>query len=151
MLFSLSKKHSEWWFIERIYQTSGFYKFKTYAIIKKFICFNWLPISQNENSLLFQLITMNIYQNLLHQLIRKHWNLMSALKEPLQIDYNTACSFMEQVSVSIFCYFVKILLTHFIALFSFYTSWNTSENKRFPDVFKGHWKGIVPWNSLRVI
>ena len=34
-------------------------------------------------------------------------------------------------------YLLKTSLTHFIALVFFYISWNTSENERFPDVFRG--------------
>ena len=41
-------------------------------------------------------------------------------------------------------------LTHFMALVSFYTSWNTSENQKSPDVFRGYWKWLLPWNGLRV-
>ena len=48
-------------------------------------------------------------------------------------------------------YLLKIYLTHFMALVFFYTSWNTSENLRFLNVFRGHWKRPVAWNGLKVI
>ena len=48
-------------------------------------------------------------------------------------------------------YLLKIYLTYFMALFSFYTIWNTSENQRFPDVFRVHGKWPVPWKGLRII
>ena len=35
-----------------------------------------------------------------------------------------------------------------MALVFFYISWNTSENQRFLDVFKGHRKRLVPGNVL---
>ena len=43
---------------------------------------------------------------------------------------------------------LKICLSHFMALVFFYISWNTSENQKFLDVFKGHRKTLVPGNVL---
>ena len=121
-------------------------------ICHKKICFNWLPlkICYNEKGLLFQLVAMSNYWKqplrgvLWNQLKSENidiFYLLSALKEPLQIDCNKTCSVMEQAWISTFCrqtYLLKISLTHFLALVFFYNSWNTSENRRFPNVSRGH-------------
>ena len=61
---------------------------------------------------------------------------------------------MEQAWMNVsnlLTYLLKIYLTYFMALFSFYTILNTSENQRFPDVFRVHGKWPVPWKGLRII
>ena len=92
----------------------------------------------SKNSLLFQLVTMNIYrkQSLRggvpwNQLKKENIETLYPLKEPVQIDYKKACSAMEQAWISTFCWhLLKISVTHFTTPVSFYNPWNTSENQR---------------------
>ena len=115
----------------------------------------------DEKSLPFQLVAMNNYRK--QSLTGVPWNqlklenidilyLLSALKEPVQIDCKKAYSVMEQARISNSAdIFVKLFaLTHIMTLAFFYASWNTSENQTFPDIFWGHKKRPVPWNGLRV-
>ena len=65
---------------------------------------------------MFQLVTMDIYRK--QSLRGVPWNqlksenietlyLLSALKEPVQIDYKKACSVMEQAWLSTFCWHIR--------------------------------------------
>ena len=111
-------------------------------------------------SLFLQLVAMNIYQR--QPLRGAPWNQqksenietlyhLSELKEPVHIDYKEACSLWNKHINILLTYLLKKSLTHFMALTSFYSPWNTSEKQRFPDVFRGHRRRPVPWNWLRLI
>ena len=52
------------------------------------------------------------------------------------------------IDVLLIVLFTLSLLTHFLILVSFCTSWNTSENQTFPGIFRRHRKRPVTWNGL---
>ena len=86
-----------------------------YAIIKKVYLFQLIAFKIEaiiKDSLLLQLVAMNIYwQQSLRDVPWNQFNsenieilyLLSALKEPVQIDCKKACSVMEQAWISTFC------------------------------------------------
>ena len=52
------------------------------------------------------------------------------------------CRINRHLFISTFCWRIclKISLIHFMALGSPYASWNATENLRFPNIFRGHWR-----------
>ena len=65
--------------------------------------------------------------------------------------YNRLCHGTGRKINILRTYLWKISLTYFMSLVFFYTLWNASESRRFPDVFRGHLKRPMPWNGLRAI
>ena len=93
-------------------------------------------------SLLFQLVAFKIYS-----VIKKVYCIVSiGCLVHLLGAVTERCSLKFQTSLNmdiLMKYLLKISLTHFIALVSFYTPRNKSENQRFPDVFMRHRKTPV--------
>ena len=114
----------------------------------------------NSNGLFFQLVTMDNYAKQYWEVLFEvnlnqktlkiytswvHWKNQCRLAIKNMLCHGTRMDFNI-----LLIYFSKITLTHFMALISFYTPWNTSENQRFLDVFRGHRTRPVPWNGLRL-
>ena len=109
----------------------------------------------DKNSLLFQLVAINLYQK---RLLRDvSWNqLKSGNIETLYLSRTSA----DRLQESTFCYrtsmninilliyLLKVSLNCFMVLVFFYTPWNTSKDQRFSDVFRVHKKRLVPWSGL---
>ena len=101
----------------------------------------------NKNSLLFQLVAINIYGK--QSLRGVSWNQLKSEKcYTSWLHWKNHCrstvrKHRTSMGINILLpYLLKTSLTHFIALVFFYTFWNTSENQgqMFPDVFRGQWK-----------
>ena len=108
-------------------------------------------ICYNKKSLLCQLVVLNIYRKQsLRVVLWNHFKsgnietlyLLSALKEPVQINYKKIMlCYGTSMDINILLtYLLKISLTRFMALVLIYTPWNISENQSFPDVSRGHRK-----------
>ena len=110
-------------------------------------CFTWLPWISTGNSRqeVFPEVKLNqktskLYTSSAHwknqrrSIVRKHallWN---------KRECNILLIFLSKLS----------LVIHFLALVSFNTPWNTSENHRSPYVLRVHRKRPVAWNGLQV-
>ena len=120
--------------------------FKLYAIIEQFIvsigCHKHLleTVTERCSSVNLNQKTLKLHTCWVHWksrcrlTVRKHallWN---------NHEYQHSAIFLLKIS----------LLTHFLAPFSFNTPWNTSENQRFPGIFRRHRKRPVGWNGLGV-
>ena len=120
-----------------------------YTIKKKFTlstgcCFNWLPWTSTGSSHREMFLEINLNQETLKLYTScLYWKKQyrSTIRKHALLYGKHEC----QHSV------LKIFMTHFMALVSFYTSWNISENYRFSYILKGHRKRAVPWNGLRII
>ena len=106
----------------------------------------------NTSSLLFQLVTIAVS-------IHSHWEVFLEinLNEKTLRFYTSWVLGKNQCRSTVRKYallwnkhknqqydiFIKNIFNPFMVLVSFCTSWNTSENQRFPDVFRRHWKRPV--------
>ena len=77
--------------------------FKIYAIIKIVYCFNWLPWTSNRSSHLDVFLENNFRKSENIETLYLAY-LLSALKEPVQIDYKKPCCIASKwnLRVSIF-------------------------------------------------
>ena len=94
----------------------------------------FLEINLNQRTLKLYTSQLN-WKNQCRLTIRKYANLWKKHK--------------YQHSVDMFV--TNIFNSFHMTLASFYTPWNTSEKRRFPNVFWGHRKTPVSWNGLKVI
>ena len=121
--------------------------FKIYTIMKTVSCFIWLPWASTRSSHWDVFLEINLNQKILKLYsIWVHWKNQCRLtirKHALLWNKHEYQHSADDL--------LKISLTHFLALESFYTLLNTSENQSFPDLVRRHREKPVPWNRLKVI
>ena len=88
--------------------------FKLYAIMKRVYCFNLLPRTSTGSGHREMFLEINLNQKTY---------LLSVLEGPVQIDYSML-QYGTSMNINILLtYLLKISLTHFRALVSFYSPW----------------------------
>ena len=117
--------------------------FKIHAIIKTVYCFRWLRRTFTGSSHWEVFFEINLNQKTLKLctfwLHWKYWCRSTIRKHAVLWNKHLLTNLM------------KISLSYFMILVSFYTPWNTAENQKFLYVFKSHRRRSLAKNGLRVI